>query len=296
MKGTHSNNYEHPPTPPRGGRAWLLSLAIGGLLVSSGCNTVWPGRGGESLFGRSNRSEANIHYDERIEEVPSKLRNPAALSLSYATLMEKSGNFNEARDHYQKVLKKKPDDVAAITGLARVEQHLGNANAAEQGFKKALSLDANSSEALHGLGQVQATRQQWDDAVTTLNKAVLANPNAIAVRYDLAVAMVHNGNIDGSLPHFIRTVGDAEAHYNVGLILQQEGHVAQSADQFRLALAKKPTLAAARQHLEQLEQQQPRIQHVGFRSPHAITETGSAQHADYEKPVGDVVSMVAPAR
>ena len=106
------------------------------------------------------------------------------------------------------------------------------------------------------MGQTAAARQRWDDATEFLDAAVLAEPGNNAMRYDLAVALVEADNIDAALPHFMRTVGDAEAHYNVGLILQRAGRLPESEQQLRLALAKDPQLEQARYWLSVVEQQQ----------------------------------------
>lgn len=196
------------------------------------------------------------NYQERIEEVPDKLQRPAELSIAYARVMEESGNLAEARAHYLKALEHRPNDVAAIVGLARIDRHEGNIDAAERGFRKALTLDPNNAEALHGLGLHQAQSQQWSDATNSLNRAVLAAPNDTSIRYDLAVALVQTGDIDAAMPHFIRTVGTAEAHYNVGLILHQRGELAASEEQFRMAIARKPDMLPAQKWLETVQEEQ----------------------------------------
>ena len=89
----------------------------------------------------------------------------------------------------------------------------------------------------------------WEEAVDSLNKAVLASPNDSAIRNDLAAALVQTGNIDAAMPHFIRTVGEAEAHYNVGLILHQQRDLDAAEQQFRQALDRKPELQPAQQWL-----------------------------------------------
>ncbi|MEZ6064722.1 MAG: tetratricopeptide repeat protein [Planctomycetaceae bacterium] len=164
--------------------------------------------------------------------------------------MEQGGKLSEAKTHYEKVLDTDSENVEAIVGLARMQQQLGNVQEAERGYHRAIKLDPDSAVALQGLGHLFSGRDDWDRAATVLEKAVLVAPDDKAIRYELAVALVHTGQIDSALPHFIRTVGDAEAHYNVGLILHQNGELADSEKQFRLALSKKPELDSARYWLE----------------------------------------------
>lgn len=203
-----------------------------------------------SLLDRMLGRDPEEFLQQPIEEVPSKLKNPAQLNLTYAQYMEKSGNLDEAETHYGRVLSEKPESVDAIVGLARVHQLSGRINEAEQNFHKALRIDPQSPAALHGMGQFYASQDRWHEAAELLNKAVVATPSDRAIRYDLAVSLVRTDNIEAALPHFIRTVGDAEAHYNIGLILHQQGRRDESAAQFRLALAKKPDLQQAQYWLD----------------------------------------------
>jgi hypothetical protein len=82
---------------------------------------------------------------------------------------------------------------------------------------------------------------------------MLAAPDDTMTRYALAVAQAHCGDVDSALPQFIRTVGDAEAHYNLAIVLQDEGLLDEAERHFSIALAKKPELTAARDWLAHLQ-------------------------------------------
>lgn len=196
------------------------------------------------------RESAEARYQAAVEEVSSKPADPVQLSLSYAKLMEESHNTAEAEAHYQKVLDRQPKNVTALVGLARIHQNAGRHDLADQEFRKALKFDSHCAAAQHGLGQLYASQERWSEAVEWLNKAVVEQPNEKSYRHHLAVALVQSNQVEAALPHFIRTVGDAEAHYNVGLILHQKGRIAESEEQFRLALSRKPDLEQAQYWLD----------------------------------------------
>lgn len=191
-----------------------------------------------------------------VEAPPADPQDPGKLSLAYARMMEQAGDLSQAQNHYARALDSQPENLDALVGLGRVHYLAGRYDAAEQTYRRALKQQPQHAAALYGLGQTAAARQQWDEAADLLNAAVLAEPSNNAMRYDLAVALVQAGNIDAALPHFIRTVGDAEAHYNVGLILQRAGHLPESEQQLRLALAKDPHLQQAQHWLQIVQQQQ----------------------------------------
>ncbi|MCA9053665.1 MAG: tetratricopeptide repeat protein [Planctomycetaceae bacterium] len=232
------------------------------------------------------RSPAIPPSDAVHSELANEARDPGKLSLAYAQLMEEAGNLDAAETHYSRALDEHPDSVDALVGMGRVHESAGRYDAAEQAFHRALKQDPNSAAALHGLGQTCAARQRWDDAAELLNQAVLSDPGNDSFRYDLAVALVQAGNIDAALPHFVRTVGDAEAHYNIGLILQRSGRLPESELQFRTAIAKNPQLDEARYWLDQVQRQQvlPAVPPATAGSGLPVSTPGSIQQIGYQSP------------
>lgn len=249
-----------PLTPANGFR--LCRVVAGASLLTfagSGCITISPGSTSFSLKSLTKPDIQRASYERTVEEAPRDPKNPAQLKLAYAMLMEEAGKLEEARKHYAEVADMQPKNADACLGLARLDQKQGNLDAAGENFRKAVRLAPDSAAAQHGLGQFYAGRGDWKAASEALNKAMLAAPDNSEYRYHLAVSLVHLGDVDAALPHFIRTIGDAEAHYNVGLILQQNDQLEEAERQFQIALTKKPDLQAAQRWLVHLRQhrQQP---------------------------------------
>lgn len=227
---------------------WKLAT-VGLLLAATGCAQM-----GKGLSWRNTKEAELQHvaYEEEIPETPADPKDPNRLKLAYAHWMEESGRINEARTHYSDVKKAEPKNIDAILGLARVDLLSGRYNEAEQGFQRVIKLEPNSGRAHYELARCYESQKRWGDAVTELNKALLADPTDTSFRYQLAVALTESGDIEGALPHFGRVVGDAEAHYNVGLILKQQGQMAEAEKHFSIALAKKPELKEAEHWLNEL--------------------------------------------
>jgi len=177
---------------------------------------------------------------------------PPKLALSYAQYAADSGNFDKARQSYEMVLKDDPRSVDAIIGLARLDQLGGRTEHAEKGFQKALKLRPGDPAALDALGQFYAAQKRWPDAIQHLNAAVLGEPNEKTYRYHFAVALASAGDAPRALQQFAMTVGEAEAHYNVGHILYERGDLAEAERQFLAAVLKQPNLEVAQQMLEEI--------------------------------------------
>lgn len=194
-------------------------------------------------------------FEEKVPDAPSDPKNPARLKIAYGRVMEQTGQFGEARKSYQEALELQPKEVEALLGLARVDVAAGQLDQAEINFKKAVKVAPSSSQAAFSLGEFYASQNRWNEASEILTKAMLAEPDNTQSRYALAVALAHTGKVDAALPHFIRTVGDAEAHYNVGLILQGEGKLDDAERHFEMAVTKKPELVAAQNWLAHIRQE-----------------------------------------
>lgn len=271
-------------------------LLLGAGLALSGCasarpdpNVVMSEPPQASFLDRVlRRQPAASNYTSTVAETPRDPKDPGRLSLAYARLMEEAGKLDEAETHYSKALEEHPDSVDALVGLGRVHTLAGRHDQAEQTLLRAFKQQPQSAAVLHGLGQSYAARAKWDEAVEVLHEASSLEPANTTIEYDLAVALVQAGDVDAALPHFVRTVGDAEAHYNIGLILQRSGRLTESEQQFRVALAKKPDFSQAQQWLETLRAQQslpavpPTMIADGATPPYAATN--AVQPVGYTAP------------
>jgi len=202
-------------------------------LALAGCAT------GSAPFGDMFASEKSAEASPRLK-------------LAWAALQEREGKLTEAREGYTSVLKKDPKSVEAILGLARLDQLANRPEDAERRFRKALEIAPNSPEVHDAVGQFYADYQRWPEAVEQFRLAANAQPNEAIYRYHLAVALTKSGNPTEALAHFKVTVGEAEAHYNVGRILYDMGNVSASEEHFALAVMKNPQLEEARTWLEEL--------------------------------------------
>lgn len=225
------------------------------IVAASGC-AGWRGRGEQaSLKSLLQPKIEQAKFEESYEELPEKLSNPARVKLSYARWMEEVGQLTEARNNYASVIDEEPKNVEAILGLARIDQLSGNFGDAERRYAQALKLTPNNPVAQNAFGQFLGSQGRWQEAVVPLQNAMLNAPVEKQYRHHLAVALVHTGDIDSALPHFSQTVGDAEAHYNVALILREMGELQQAEQQLVMALTKKPDMEPAQRWLAELRRQ-----------------------------------------
>jgi tetratricopeptide (TPR) repeat protein len=194
----------------------------------------------------------NGNDSRQARAVRKRLKDPVGLDLAYAKWQEQQGNTTDAREHYQRVLHEEPQSIEALLGLARLDQLANRMTEAEQGYRKALKLAPNDPRALDALGQFYAAQEKWPQAIDILKQALQAAPKDDTIRFHLAVATAKSGDLATARSLFINCVGEAEADYNLGLILHEQGKLELSEQYFVQALVKKPTLEQAQFWLDEI--------------------------------------------
>ena len=229
----------------------LIRFCSYGLTVACLALTGCASTGGASKFAFWNRPQPAVAKNP-VAAPPKNIKDPTKLHMTYARWQEQIGQMATAAESYNFVLQEDPKSVDAILGLARIDQLAGRTSVAEQGYLKALKIEPNGPNTLAALGQFYAAEQRWDESIDMLNAAMMAAPEDTMHRYQLAVALARSGDIDLAMPHFVKSVGDAEAHYNVGYILYQQGNLEASENHLLQAVVKRADLVEAQQMLDEV--------------------------------------------
>ena len=129
------------------------------------------------------------------------------------------------------------------------------------------------------------SRIECDEALAQLGSDDINETQKRAIRYRLSIVLANTGEIEAAMPYFIDTVGEAAAHYNVGVIVY-ENAMAASEQQFRMALKKNPDLKEAQLWLDGIQWEQ------AFASR---KQESSTQQAKVEPPKMDMDIAPAPA-
>lgn len=226
------------------------SVFIGMTMCLVGCNSM-------STFGGlkskpPSTAAATSHIGSPNVASSNKLKDPVKMHLAYAGWHEQSGNYQEARKSYLKVLQKSPKDVEAMLGLARVDRAFDRHDEADRQLQKALKMHPKDPRVLVAVGQIHASRKEWPEALEKMQAASKLDPYEKMYQYHLAVVEAQAGEIAPAMEHFTRSVGEAEAHYNVGFILNEQGNTSEAEFHLMKALKMKPELKQAEQTLAAL--------------------------------------------
>jgi tetratricopeptide (TPR) repeat protein len=104
-------------------------------------------------------------------------------------------------------------------------------------------------DVLRAIADVYAAQNQWQDARKVLQAAVERAPDSRRLNFELAVVDARCGDYVSALAHFERSVGTAQAHYNLGVLLHEAGLTEASIYEFQQALQHDPRLTQAREWL-----------------------------------------------
>ena len=222
-----------------------LGLCLAVALV--GCNTAGTTAG---LNSKRNATADSSAASTSVVGSPefstsNKLTNPTKIHLAYAAWHEQAGDFSEARESYLKVLEKSPRDADALLGVARIDRAFGRSEEADLQLKKALKLLPKEPKVFVAIGQAHAEKHEWKQALENMQIAHKLSPYETIYEYHLAVVEANAGEISLAMEHFTRSVGKAEAHYNVGHILNEQGSSAEAEAHLVKALKLKPDLKQA---------------------------------------------------
>lgn len=251
---------------------FTVVILILGLL--SGCATSsagWPSFAKRDVDAR--QAKANR----------KKLKDPIKVGLAYAGWQEQLGNMTEAREHYQRVLHDEPQSIEALLGLARLDQLAGRTAEAEQGYRKALKKSPTNSLVLDAFGQFYAAQEKWPQAIDTFKQALQTAPNDDTIRFHLAVATAKSGDLATAKPLFVNSVGEAEAEYNLGLILHDQGKLDLAEQHFVQAVVKNPTLEQAQYRLTEIR--------VEKETMNVLAGTSNRPRPDMQAPAGTLPSV-----
>ena len=226
----------------------LLLAGCGSLSLLTGCITTVE----QKLADGTVQVSRYYPWDspQKKQERPAPSTN-----LAYAKLLEQRGKHQEARATYEKVLKDSPKTIEAIIGLAKLDQIAGRTKDAELRLQEAQKLEPRSPIVMAAIAQYHADEQRLDEAAKFFEEALAIAPDEQGIRYQYAVALAKAKHGDEALAQFQRAVGPAAGHYNLGLILHEQGQLEASEHQFVLALMKDPKLDQARVWLDDVRQQ-----------------------------------------
>ncbi|MDB5341583.1 MAG: Tetratricopeptide 2 repeat protein, partial [Planctomycetaceae bacterium] len=198
--------------------AVLLALVAGPL---SGCATT--GVGG---FAAARAQKTEAQYD-------------------MARLAESEGHNDKAREVYEGIYKKDPQNAQVCHRLGIVHAKQSNYEAAKRYFSEAHLLRPSDPEILNDLGYTCFLSNDMAKAEAALEDAIKIDPRNHRATNNLALVVGTQGRLDESYRLFRLVNKEAEAHSNVAYLYAQRGEGKQALEHYSQALNIDPQMKNA---------------------------------------------------
>ncbi len=125
---------------------------------------------------------------------------PAAFNLGSIYRLQKK--YAQAIEEFEKVLRRNPEHVEALIGIARSEVFRGNSKAALERVQGQLGVTKRQAPAYELLGQLQLAAKAYPDAIASLEKAIALEPDRSSVYYLLGSAYVEQKQFDAAIDQY----------------------------------------------------------------------------------------------
>ena len=167
--------------------------------------------------------------------------------LSLATVLERQGRLEDAREHYSRASSLKPDDAVLQNHLGNLLWQLGQNDEAVLHYQQALKLDPQYWEPAQNCGMLLLELGRHADALKCFDIAEKLNPSA-ALYQMRAVCLSAVNRFEDAQVDYEKSIaldpGLAETHNNLGLLHWRFGRLEQAFACFDRALALRPDFHA----------------------------------------------------
>jgi tetratricopeptide (TPR) repeat protein len=166
-----------------------------------------------------------------------------------ANVLLRSGQTDQAMEHFRRAIDVKPDYFEAHANLAAALVESGRCEEAIDHYEEAIRLKPDYSQAHNGLGLALARTNRVKDAIEQYEVAIQLTANFADAQINLGALLLARGDHEGAIEHLHRAVelapDDATAHSNLGSALLQAGRLTAAIEQFEIALRMNPDFPEA---------------------------------------------------
>ena len=223
-------------------------------------NLVWLG---DVRLAQGDAERAEPLFARALSLYPDSLS--ARFGLARVALMREQ--FEQAARGLEEILALEPSATAAHYPLGqaylrlgeseRAREHLGQREAADirpaDPLMAALDRLLESAQAYETRGIEALNREDWDGAVTAFRRGLEIDPADAELRHRLGTALYLRGEIGPARAELERAAAEspelAQAHYSLGVLLQEEGRYREAAERFAAALRARSSYTEARLRL-----------------------------------------------
>jgi tetratricopeptide (TPR) repeat protein len=172
--------------------------------------------------------------------------------FTMARYYEQEGKYDQAQAAYQQILAHDANHAAARHRLGVLAVRQGNLEEGMRQLQQARPLQPNDPELLCDLGYTLYLQGRTQDAAAVLGEVLERNPKHQRAANNLGLVLGQQGNLAESLAMFRRVNADAAAHANLAYVHSQRGELDKAEQQYSRALDYDDELRTAAEGLLQV--------------------------------------------
>ncbi|MCZ6766326.1 MAG: tetratricopeptide repeat protein [bacterium] len=221
-----------------------------GLMVLGGCQGKTESLHRRPITGWNRLSKGAVAGGREV------LPEPKLLPITHYTsaqLQESAGAYEGAINQYRKAIVLNHGFVEAYERLGILLDRLARYVEAEDVWNRAVANGPENASIRNNQGFHYLVQRHYEEAALAFEEALRIDPSFDRARMNLGIVLIHQGRFDNGLALFREVLPEADAQYNLGIVLRQKNMDRRAADAFALALEVNPRMNSARLQLSQLE-------------------------------------------
>ena len=159
-----------------------------------------------------------------------------------AVLHHSKGNFSKAKEIYETLLKKNPNDLAVLENYGALLSQTKDFKKAEDIFKKCLEIKPEDPILLYNFGKLFHDQKIFDKAIKLYEKSFGINPKNNFSMYNIGNIYLLSGKFEKAISAFKKSIEinpeNFLAHNNLALAYKNTGNFNDSLKSYKNAIAK----------------------------------------------------------
>jgi len=181
---------------------------------------------------------------------------PDVDALKRGLALHNAGDFQQAEQVYQKILRLDPRHADALHLLGLIGQQRGEPAVAIEYIGKAIAVNGSKAVYHTNLAAAHQALKRYYDAENCCRRAIRLEPKYAEAHYNLGLALESQGKAEAALGAYEQATrlkpNIAEAHLNRGNVMREFGRLEDAEKCFREALRVRPGYALAHYNLGNL--------------------------------------------
>ena len=207
-----------------------------------------------SIHGLTPSQTASMQADKNAKVTEAKAP-PVTADVRFAVgqLAESRGDFAAALHQYYRALELNPNHLPTLYQLGVYYSARKDYTNALAIWKRYISASGDAAFGYGNLGFCYELMGMPKTAEDMYKKGILKDPKCASCRTNYGIFLARQNRIQDAIRMWNPVLSDAEIHYNLASLYQDQGRKEEAKAEFQKALDTDPTLIDARARLAELE-------------------------------------------